>query len=122
MREEFTPWEIAGALHLLRHAKGWTLRDLERASGIAVNTICAYKSRRRRPPLAAVERLLVAMGCTWESLDLARALLREVEALGPDDRGTGEVAGDGEREVQARLDHLQQSLDSLRLAFKKLSR
>lgn len=61
--EEFTPREIAHALHLLRHAKGWTLRELERASGIALNTICAYKSRRRRPPLAAVERLLIAVGC-----------------------------------------------------------
>jgi len=70
------PWKISrprnsrGALHLLRHAKGWTLRELEHASGIAVNTICAYKSRRRRPPLAAVERLLIAMGCTWEPPDL----------------------------------------------------
>jgi transcriptional regulator with XRE-family HTH domain len=78
--EEFTPQEIAQALHLVRHAKGWTLRQLERESGVAVNTICAYKSLRRRPPLATVERLLVAMGCTWESLDLARALLREVGA------------------------------------------
>jgi transcriptional regulator with XRE-family HTH domain len=89
--EEFTPHEIAKSLHLLRHAKGWTLRQLERESGIAVNTICAYKSRRRRAPLAAVERLLVAMGCTWESLDLARALLREVGGALDDERSAARV-------------------------------
>ena len=33
--------------------------------------------RRRWQPLSGC---LVAMGCTWESLDLARALLREVNA------------------------------------------
>jgi transcriptional regulator with XRE-family HTH domain len=60
--EEFTPQEIAKSLHLLRHAKGWTLRQLERESGMPVNTILAYQSLRRRPPLAAVERLLIAMG------------------------------------------------------------
>jgi transcriptional regulator with XRE-family HTH domain len=79
--EEFTPQEIAKSLPLLRHAKGWTLRQLERESGVAMNTFLAYQSGRRRPTLATVERLLVAMGCTWESLDLARALLREVGAL-----------------------------------------
>jgi transcriptional regulator with XRE-family HTH domain len=76
--EEFTSREIARALPLLRHAKGWALRQLERESGMPVNTILAYQSLRRRPPLAAVERLLIAKGFTWESLDLARALLREV--------------------------------------------
>jgi transcriptional regulator with XRE-family HTH domain len=63
---------------LLRHAKGWTLRQLERESGVPMNTILAYQSLRRRPTLATVERLLVAMGCTWKSLELARALLREM--------------------------------------------
>ena len=43
-----------------------------------MTTILAYQSLRRRPTLATVERLLVAMGCTWKSLELARALLREV--------------------------------------------
>jgi transcriptional regulator with XRE-family HTH domain len=98
--EEFTPQEIAKSLHLLRHAKGWTLRRLERESGIAVNTICAYKSRRRRAPLAAVERLLIAMGCTWESLDLARALLREVGALG-DERAAACVPPAGPEDAAA---------------------
>jgi len=54
--EEFTPQEIAKSLHLLRHAKGWTLRQLEKESGVAVNTICAYKSRRRRAP-PAIDRV-----------------------------------------------------------------
>jgi transcriptional regulator with XRE-family HTH domain len=98
--EEFTSQEIAKSLHLLRHAKGWTLRELERASGIAVNTICAYKSRRRRPPLAAVERLLIAMGCTWESLDLARALLREVGGLG-DERAAARIPPAGPEDAAA---------------------
>lgn len=43
-----------------------------------MNTVLAYQSLRRRPPLAAVERLLIAMSCTWKSLELARALLHEV--------------------------------------------
>jgi transcriptional regulator with XRE-family HTH domain len=78
--EEFTPREIAEALRLLRYAKGWTGRQLERESGVAANTFTAYQAMRRRPSPATVERLLSAMGCTWESLDLARALLREVNA------------------------------------------
>ena len=76
--EDFTPQEIARCLRLLRYAKGWTARQVERESGVAVNTIMAYQAVRRRPTLATVERLLIAMGCTWESMDLARALLREV--------------------------------------------
>jgi len=84
--EDFTPREIASSLPLLRHAKGWTLRQLELESGVPMNTILAYQSLRRRPPLAAVERLLIAMGCTWESLALARALLREVNQKS-EDRG-----------------------------------
>jgi transcriptional regulator with XRE-family HTH domain len=81
--EEFTPQEIAKALRLLPYAKGWTLLKLERQSGVNMHTFIAYESLlRRHPSLAAVERVLVAMGFTWESLDLARALLREVGALG----------------------------------------
>jgi transcriptional regulator with XRE-family HTH domain len=68
-------------LPLLRHAEGWTLRRLERESGVPMNTILAYQPLRRHPALSAVERLLVAMGWTWVSLELARALLREVNAL-----------------------------------------
>jgi transcriptional regulator with XRE-family HTH domain len=83
--EDFTPQEIAKALRLLRYAKGWTGRQVERESGVAANTFTAYQAMRRRPSLATVERLLIAMGCTWESLDLARALLREVGALGDGD-------------------------------------
>ena len=62
--EEFTSQKIARSLPLLRHAKGWTLRQLERESGVAVNTILAYQSLRQRPMLAGVERLLIATGCT----------------------------------------------------------
>jgi transcriptional regulator with XRE-family HTH domain len=80
--EDFTPEEIAKSLRLLRYAKGWTLPKLERESGVNMHTFIAYEVMCRHPTLATVERVLVAMGCSWESLDLARALLREVGALG----------------------------------------
>lgn len=50
--------------------------------GLVSRTFTAYQPMRRRPSQATVERLLVAMGCTWESMDLARALLREVAQEG----------------------------------------
>jgi transcriptional regulator with XRE-family HTH domain len=50
--EDFTPQEIAKALRLLRYAKGWTGRQVERESGVAANSFTAYQAMRRRPSLA----------------------------------------------------------------------
>lgn len=51
--EEFTAQEIAEALRLLRYAKVWTGRQLERESGVAANTFTATRlcgaARRWRP-------------------------------------------------------------------------
>jgi len=33
---------------------------------VDLHTVAAYQVLRRRPNLAAVEGLLIAMGCTWE--------------------------------------------------------
>jgi transcriptional regulator with XRE-family HTH domain len=73
-------------LRRLRRLKGWSLRDLAREAGVAVDTVLDLEHRARLPRPSTMRRIAAALGVQIGDVDEFR---EEGEPAAPDRPGAG---------------------------------
>jgi tetratricopeptide (TPR) repeat protein len=91
---------IGRQIAVLREALDMSQSDLSRAAQVKRASISAYEAGLVSPDAGTVERLLVAMGFRWSSLDAAEDFLGKLfsQCVRPPDRGLAAEASTGQGE------------------------
>ncbi len=102
-----TPPALSLTLTLLRSARGWTQKDLAKATGIPSSVLSDYEKGRRALSRAKLEKLAAALGMESETTELSTFC---AEFLQPEE-GTGEVGSpmeldEAERQLARRASAL----------------
>lgn len=129
--------QISQRVKELRKQRGFTQDDLSEKSGVSISTIKKLETEGRQPKLETIDKLAFALGVdnayllgisskekisidSNTSLETREDLLMELSSINSDILDTIKDLKNEKRKLSARVDKLQNEIDSLELASNRI--